>query len=138
MVTETWEQAKLRLLRIFSRDGGTAALDGELERSRATLVAAVGAPDQADLTSDVTAGLRLLLRRLLEQQPDAAAELRALVEECAPEQDTAPIGSVHNSITGGTVHGAVVQGHTFSGLTFDTRGDTAEERRNGTSERPSS
>lgn len=132
MVTETWEQAKQRLVRIFSRGGDPAALGSELERSRSALVAAVGAPDQDALTSDVTANVRLLLRRLLEERPDAAPELQSLVAEFGPAADTFAIGTVHNSVTGGTVHGQVIQGHTFSGLTFNTGGDGADGRRGET------
>jgi hypothetical protein len=45
-------------------------------------------------------------------------ELRRLVDEFAP---AAPSGTVPNSITGGTQHGPVIQGHTFTNLTFHTR-----------------
>jgi hypothetical protein len=118
MVTDLWEQTKQRVVRLFSRGGDADAVAGELEETRAALIAATGRSDQEDLTSDLTATVRLRLRRLLEQDPDTAVELRRLVDEFAP---AAPSGTVHNSITGGTQHGPVIQGHTFTNLTFHTR-----------------
>ncbi|MFH8341414.1 hypothetical protein [Streptomyces sp. AM6-12] len=122
MATEAWEQAKRRLVRIFARGGEAGAVAGELEESRTALATAAGTADEQDLTSDLTASVRLRLRRLLEQNPDAAAELRLLVEEFAPLVRTGPPGAVHNSITGGTQHGPVIQGHTFTNLTFHASG----------------
>lgn len=127
MVTETWEQAKQRLVRLFSRGSDTAIVDGELDRSRDALVAASGAPDEEALTSDITAMVRLRLRGLLEQHPDAAEDLRLLVEEFASAAGAEATGAVHNSITGGTVYGPVFQGHSFSNLTFQSSDGTATE-----------
>ncbi|MFB8777540.1 hypothetical protein [Streptomyces broussonetiae] len=114
MVTETWEQARHRLVRLFTRgddDPTTAA--AELEESRTALLAA---PDDADLTADTTALLRLRLRRLLTENPDTVDELRHLLEEFTdPPPATGP---VHNTITGGTQHGPVLQGHSFTNVTF--------------------
>ncbi|WP_354671233.1 hypothetical protein [Streptomyces sp. S.PB5] len=123
MVTETWEQAKQRVLHVFSRGGDEAAVSGELERTRDTLVAAAGSPDEEALIGDVTALLRLRLRALLHHDPDAVTELRLLVEEFAPTAEAGTAGTVHNSITGGTVNGPVFQGHSFTGLTFHSTYD---------------
>ncbi|WP_405989055.1 hypothetical protein [Streptomyces sp. NBC_00986] len=125
MVTDAWEQTKQRVVRIFSRDNEPSAVARELEETRAALIAAAGGPGQEDLTSDLTALVRLRLRSLLEQNPDAAAELRRLVDQFA---STAPSGTVHNSITGGTQHGPVIQGHTFTNLTFNSSGDNPPSR----------
>lgn len=118
MVTDVWEQTKQRVVRLFSRGGDADAVAGELEETRAALIAAAGRSDQEDLTSDLTATVRLRLRRLLEQDPDTAVELRRLVDEFAP---AAPSGTVHNSVTGGTYYGPVMLGHTFTNSTFHTR-----------------
>ncbi|MET7477553.1 hypothetical protein ABZT17_24730 [Streptomyces sp. NPDC005648] len=127
MVTETWEQAKQRLIRLFARgDDEAASLTGELEESRATLAAASGTPDEQDVTADTTAALRLRLRRLLEQHPDAADELRLLIEEFTTRDGGR--GSVHNTITGGTQHGPVFQGRSFSRLTFGGSGTPPPEQ----------
>lgn len=102
MATEAWDQVRQRVVRLFTRGGGDASvMDGELTASRAALVAA---PDEE--TADVTASVRVRLRRLLAENPEAAAELRLLVEEFAPKRD----GSVHNTINGGTYNGPVIMG----------------------------
>ncbi|MER6163571.1 hypothetical protein [Streptomyces violaceorubidus] len=129
MVTDAWEQAKQRVVGLFAPGGESGGepggVAGELEESRTVLVAADGAADEEDLRSDVTASVRLRLRRLLEQDPGAAEELRRLVDEFAPA--ARPPGTVHNSITGGRQDGPVVQGHTFTHLTFGTAGGTARD-----------
>jgi hypothetical protein len=118
MVTDLWEQTKQRVVRLFSRDGDADAVAGELEETRAALIAAAGRSDQEDLTSDLAATVRLRLRRLLEQDPDTAVELRRLVDEFAP---AAPSGTVYNNVTGGTQYGPVILGHTFNNSIFHTR-----------------
>lgn len=128
MVTETWEQAKQRLVRLFARGTDSATVDGELDRSRDALVAASGAPDEEALASDITAMVRLRLRGLLEQHPEATEDLRLLIEEFASSAGAEATVTVHNSITGGTVHGPVFQGHSFSNLTFRSSDGTAPDR----------
>lgn len=125
MVTDVWEQTKQRVVRIFSRGGDPDAVAQELEETRAALIAATGRPDQEDLTSDLTATVRLRLRRLLEEDRNTAVELRRLVDEFAP---AFPPDTVHNTITGGTQHGPVIQGHTFTNLTFHSSGDNPPNR----------
>ncbi|MEU4981682.1 hypothetical protein [Streptomyces sp. NPDC021969] len=126
MVTDAWGQVKQRVVGLFASEGEPDGVAGELEESRATLVAAGGTAAEEDLRSDVTASMRLRLRRLLEQDPGAAEELRLLVDELAPA--ARPPGAVHNSITGGRQYGPVVQGHTFTHVAFHTTGDTARDR----------
>ncbi|MER5222985.1 hypothetical protein [Streptomyces flaveus] len=128
MVTETWEQAKQRVVRLFAHGGEAAAVDEDLDESRDALAAATGTPDEEDLTSDVTAMVRLRLRRLLEQYPDAADELRVLVEEFAPAAGSDETGAVHNSITGGAQHGPIFQGQSFSNLTIHSSGAAAPDQ----------
>ncbi|MFD6190669.1 hypothetical protein [Streptomyces sp. NPDC060275] len=126
MVTDAWGQVKQRVVGLFGSETGADGVAGELEESRAVLVAADGTAAEDDLRSDVTASVRLRLRRLLEEDPGAAEELRRLVDELA--YAARPPGTVHNSITGGRQGGPVVQGHTFTRLTFRTTGDTARDR----------
>jgi hypothetical protein len=128
MVTDVWEQARQRVARLLARGGEPGNAAGELEESRNTLVAVVGTADEEDLTSDLTASIRLQLRRLLDRDPGAAEELRCLVDEFAFAVRHDPPGTVHNSITGGTQNGPVVQGHTFTNLTFHPPGDTSADR----------
>ncbi|MFG3102758.1 hypothetical protein ACGFZL_19870 [Streptomyces sp. NPDC048182] len=124
MVTDAWGQAKQRFVALFSRGGDPAAADGELDRAREALLAAAGTDDEEALVADITAMVRLRLRGLLRQDPGAADELRDLVSRFAPGAGD----SVHNSISGGTVHGPVFQGHTFSDLTFHRSDGPAADR----------
>lgn len=126
MVTDAWGQARQRVVRLFASGSEPGGVADELEESRTALVAADGAADEEDLRSDVTASVRLRLRRLLEQDPGTAEELRRLIDEFAPA--ARPPGTVHNSITGGRQDGPVVQGHTFTHLTFGTAGDAARDQ----------
>ncbi|MEU9343988.1 hypothetical protein AB0D74_22545 [Streptomyces sp. NPDC048278] len=128
MVTDAWEQAKQRVVRLLARGSDGNAIAVDLEESRTALIAATGTRDEGDHASDLTASLRLRLRRLVEQNPDAVPELRALVEEFASRSLIDPSGTVRNSITGGTQHGPVVQGHTFTHLTINAPGDTPPDR----------
>ncbi|UQA98202.1 hypothetical protein [Streptomyces halobius] len=57
----------------------------------------------------MTAAWPLWPRRLLGQDPAAAAELRALLDELAPESGRGRVGEVHNTISGGAQHGPVIQ-----------------------------
>ncbi|MFM9611135.1 hypothetical protein [Streptomyces niveiscabiei] len=115
MATEAWDQVRQRVVRLFARggDGGADAMDGELTASRTALVAA---PEEE--TADVTASVRMRLRRLLAENPEAAEELRLLVEEFTPAQNN----SVRNTISGGTFNGPVLMGRSFENTTFDSGG----------------
>ncbi|GAA3776835.1 hypothetical protein GCM10022403_009510 [Streptomyces coacervatus] len=128
MVTDAWEQAKQRVVRLFAHGGEADTVAGELEESRNTLVTATGTADEEGLTSDLTASLRFSLRRLLEQHPDAADELRRLVDEFAPAAQPDPAGTVHNSISGGTQHAPVFMGRNFTNTTIHTSGGTTPDR----------
>ncbi|MFD8546158.1 hypothetical protein [Streptomyces sp. NPDC059649] len=124
MATEGWATVRRRMAAFLARRRGAgdeAVLEGELDDSRADLVAAQEEGDQ-DGVAGVTAAWRLRLRRLLSEDPAAAAELRALLDEVSPEEpDRATVREVHNTISGGTQHGAVIQAGVVSGdLTFHT------------------
>ncbi|MFH8465610.1 hypothetical protein [Streptomyces sp. NPDC017991] len=114
MVTDGWGNVRDRVVALFSRGRDEEVVQGELEESRTDLVAARDAGDE-DAAADVEASWRVRLRRTLRDDPEAAAELRALLDELGP-QPTAPTTlTVHNSVSGGVSQGVVVQGGTFSG-----------------------
>ncbi len=117
MVSETWEQARDRLTRFLARGGDEEAVDEELSLARGDLVAA-GEAEDPQAAADIEADWRARLRRALLADPSAAEELRSLLAELAPDAGARPSGSVHNTVSGGVVHGPVIQGGTFSGLTF--------------------
>ncbi|WP_310726807.1 hypothetical protein [Streptomyces sp. N2A] len=113
MATDGWAGVRRRMAAFLARRRGAgdeAALEGELDDSRADLVVAQEEGDQ-DGVAGVTAAWRLRLRRLLSEDPAAAAELRALLDEVAPEPDRGTVWHVHNTVSGGT-NGMVIQaGH---------------------------
>ncbi|MEV6963126.1 hypothetical protein AB0M97_28990 [Streptomyces sp. NPDC051207] len=131
MVSETWTQARDRLARFFARGGDESAAEEELRVSRGELVAAREAGDE-DAAADIEAAWRTRLRRALQADPTAVAELRSLLAEFEPDGGGAPAGTVRNSISGGTQYGPVLQGQQFSGLTFHS---SAPEPEKGTTER---
>ncbi|MGW1881906.1 hypothetical protein [Streptomyces sp. NPDC001970] len=110
MATDGWMRAKERLVAFFARHGGAdeESVAADLDIAHADLVEE-GAEEQA--AADIAAEWRGRLRRTLRADPEAAAELRALLDELAPElpapQQTT---EVHNTISGGVQHGTVVQG----------------------------
>ncbi|MDJ0343941.1 hypothetical protein QMK19_27935 [Streptomyces sp. H10-C2] len=119
MVSESWAQARGRLVALFSRGRteATAAVEDELDGSRDEVVRALAASDEPTV-ADVEAAWRLRLRRLLQADPAAADELRAVLEELGSELPPAETSVVHNRISGGVQHGPVMQGRDFASLTF--------------------
>ncbi|NEB80014.1 hypothetical protein G3I40_33075 [Streptomyces sp. SID14478] len=115
MVSDAWAQARSRLSRFFARGAEVQGVGAQLDRSRSELIAA---REEADggATADVEEHWRERLCTLLRDDPDAALELRRILDESAPR--TTPNVEVRNSISGGTQYGPVVQGGSFSGLTF--------------------
>ncbi|MEC3993847.1 hypothetical protein VSR01_09955 [Actinacidiphila sp. DG2A-62] len=134
MVSEAWAQVRDRVAGYFARRGGAdpdaepdaeaAAVAGELDAARDELTAARQQAD-AEAAADIEAEWRARLRRVLRSDPEAADRLRALLAEVEPltaaAAPPAVHNEVHNSITGGTQHGPVIQAHTISAaLTFPT------------------
>lgn len=121
MVGDGWTHARERVVGFFTRrraengdgaDGAAVAVAGELDEAREELVAARDA-DDADTAADVQAEWRNRMRRALRGDPEAAAELRLLLDELAPDGgEEGRGGSVRNSISGGVQHGNVIQAHT--------------------------
>jgi hypothetical protein len=111
MVTDGWTQARDRVAAFLARrrGGDEEAVQGELERSRADLVAARDAGDE-ETAADIQEEWRIRMRRTLRNDPQAAAELRAILDELAPAPDTRSGGIVNNNtISGGVYHGPVIQ-----------------------------
>lgn len=105
MATEAWTQARSRLAALFGRGRDTEEVSAELEEIRVEVVRADG---DAALVGDQTAELRNRLRRLLRQDPRAAAELAALLREFTPRQQ--PGVTVNNqTINSGTFNESVIQ-----------------------------
>ncbi|MEV0776125.1 hypothetical protein ACIBLA_11325 [Streptomyces sp. NPDC050433] len=126
MATDGWAAARDRMTAFFAGRGSATpdSVEEDLETGRADLVVARRDEDE-QLMADVQSEWRARLRRALAADPAAAAELRAILDELAPAASVprqAP--DVHNTISGGTVHGMVVQAGTIGELRFghhDTR-----------------
>lgn len=118
MVTDGWARVRDRAAAFLARrrDGDEEVVRGELERSRADLVAARDAGDE-ETASDIRDEWRSRLRRTLRNDPRAAAELRALLDELDPGPGRDAPGAVYNTITGGVHHGMVIQAGTVGDVT---------------------
>ncbi|UUU34674.1 hypothetical protein JIX56_35155 [Streptomyces sp. CA-210063] len=108
MVGDGWAGLRDRVASFFSRGRSEQDVQDDLEESRAELVAAQDAGDE-EAVADVQAEWRNRLRRTLRADPNAAAELRALLDELVPEKDEQGRGSVYNTINGSVHQGTVIQ-----------------------------
>ncbi|MGQ4726704.1 hypothetical protein ACUN3E_03495 [Streptomyces sp. Ju416(a)] len=131
MATEAWTQVRGRLTRFLGRGENDEVIDAELEESRAELTAARADSDE-ETAADIEAEWRARLRRTLRANPEAADQLRDLLEELVLLQPAGHTVSVTNTISGGTQHGPVLQGEKFSNLTFNNGGADVPGRRSGT------
>lgn len=117
MVKGGWTVVQGWITRVFKGDETKKqkALD-ELEESRKELAASSG--DSVSV-EDVQEAWKVQLRRLLREDPQAAAELRALLDEVAPSGSgnvTNIARDVHGTlIQAGTVHGGIHQNETSYG-----------------------
>ncbi|MGX9887884.1 NB-ARC domain-containing protein [Streptomyces sp. NPDC002276] len=114
MVTESWEQARLRLAGWFRRRGGDENAQGELQAAGEELARA-RADGDARTAGHVEERLRERLLRVLRDDAEAAGELARLISELAPDT---PVTYV-SSVSGGTHHGPAFQGaHIHGDITF--------------------
>ncbi|MEV0319511.1 hypothetical protein ACIBKX_01165 [Streptomyces sp. NPDC050658] len=110
MVTDGWGQVRGKVVGFFSRgrEGDEDVVEGELEEARAELAAARDSSDE-EAEADVLAEWRGRMRRTLRADPEAAGELRALLDELAPQGEPERRGDVYNTISGGVQSGFVIQ-----------------------------
>lgn len=123
MVTDGWTAARDRTVAFFAGRGSASpgSVEEDLETGRAELAAARRDDDQ-ELMADFQAEWRARLRRALVADPAAAAELRALLAELTPaEPAPQQVVDVHNTISGATVHGTVVQAGTVGEVRMGDR-----------------
>jgi hypothetical protein len=122
MATDGWNRVRERAVAFFAARGSASpeAVGSDLDAARSELVAA-REDDDHETAADLQAEWRGRLRRVLRADPEAAAELRALLAEVEREAPAQQIRDVHNTISGGTQHGTVVQGGSISGVNFGAR-----------------
>ncbi|GAA2802828.1 hypothetical protein RMN57_09715 [Kitasatospora sp. CM 4170] len=110
MATDAWTQVRTRLAALFARGRGAEEVSAELEEIR---VEVVRAGHDAEAVEDSTAEVRGRIRRLVRQDPAAAAELQEILEEFRHHLPEQPQVVVNNTIHGGSFgSGIVVQAHT--------------------------
>jgi hypothetical protein len=119
MVTDLWNEVRGRIAALLRR--GKAA--EELERSRQQLVAAREAGDSR-AAADVEAHWRSGLRAVLAGDPQAAAALRALVDEYGQSATVASYAETH--MHGNTFHGPVHTGTGTMNVTYTSAGQTQD------------
>ncbi len=124
MAADSWAQARDRLVSFFSRHrvGEEDLIEGELETSRSELTAALQTGDE-QTALDVEAEWRTRLRRTLQATPAAAAELRAVLDDLAPNGNGQRVVNVHNTISGGVHHAPVIQTGILGSLNYGTPPD---------------
>ncbi|MFF9894110.1 hypothetical protein [Streptomyces longispororuber] len=112
MVGDGWAAARGRVAALLGRRSGADedVVGRELDLARAEFTAAQDAGDGA-AADDVRAEWRARMRRALRADPEAAAELRALLEELGYGDDGRG-GGARNTVSGGVQYGGVIQAHT--------------------------
>ncbi|WP_406196700.1 hypothetical protein OH807_10325 [Kitasatospora sp. NBC_01560] len=109
MATEAWTQVRSRLAVLFGRGRDTEQVAAELEGIRVEVVRADG---DAEPVGDHTAELRGRIRRLVRQDPGAAAELQAILAEFGPQQPAgAQVSITTNTFSDGTASGILVMAY---------------------------
>ncbi|MEV7865979.1 hypothetical protein AB0P17_07730 [Streptomyces sp. NPDC088124] len=110
MATDGWSAARDRVAGFFAARGWGSAesVGSDLDTAHADLTAA-RQDDDAEAASDIQAEWRNRLRRTLRADPEAAAELRSLLDELSPPPSTRQATHLHNTIRGGTFNEPVIQ-----------------------------
>jgi len=114
-VTDAWEDVRQKIARLFGCGRTAAGSERKLDATRRQLEAAVPG-ELEDIRARLSREWAVRFKDLLEDHPDAEAELAALVEEIRPV--TAAEGSVaagrdvqvtadHGSVAAGVIQGDV-------------------------------
>ncbi|MCK7622014.1 hypothetical protein MUU72_02540 [Streptomyces sp. RS10V-4] len=118
MATEGWAVVRRRVAALLARRrdaGDEASVERELDAARDDVLSAREDGDEA-VPQGVAAVWGARLRRLLAEDPAAADELRALLDEVAPRRDQGTVRDIHNTINNHSeMHGVVIQAGFVSG-----------------------
>ncbi len=99
-VTDTWETARHRFARLFGRGKPDPATERRLEATRSQLAAAPAA-DLEQVRADLASRWALRLADLLEEDPDAEADLRALVQEIQAALPAGMVSAADHAVAAG-------------------------------------
>lgn len=133
MATDSWMLARARVAELFRRSGDAKrqqALEGQLD-SNAQLVAEAEDSDQVRQT--LLPLWQLELRALLGRDPDAAEQLRALIEEVRPSETDEPKWvqdvDVRDNATAFAVQGGNIINHQHNNSAASARSTDLPEAR---------
>lgn len=116
VVSDTFEQVRQKLARMFGHGKPDAGIESRLDVTRQQLSAA--APEERERLRTRLAGQwQTRFADLLADHPEAAAELQALLAEFkAPSPG--PGGNVTNTISGTILNSPVLMGRDFGDITI--------------------
>ena len=99
-VTDVWDTARHRFARLFGRGQPDSVTERRLEATRSQLTAAAPA-ELEQVQADLASKWALRLSDLLEENPDAEAELRALVDEIRVMLPAGAVSAAGHSVAAG-------------------------------------
>jgi hypothetical protein len=99
-VTDAWETARHRFARLFGQGKPDPSTQRRLEATRSRLESAAAA-DADQVRADLAGQWALRLADLLEENPGAEAELRALVEEVRAMVPAGAVSAAGHSVAAG-------------------------------------
>jgi hypothetical protein len=113
MTSDAWSATKARVRTMLGGGPGrTEPVEDELEEWHRELTTARDSGDEAAIAA-IEAMWQTWLCHVLQKDPAAADALRGLIAERSPAKET--VKTVHNTITGGDLHGPVIQTGTIKG-----------------------
>ncbi|MEU8335985.1 hypothetical protein [Micromonospora tulbaghiae] len=121
VATDSWQLAKRGFVQLFGRgdQGQAAAVEGRLERTRSLVEAA---PQDERVRLEQQAAWTARLEDLLNDHPEAAEELQALMDQVTQATGTRSAGHVMQHAVAYDHAQQVVQGHGQQTNVFGSRG----------------
>ncbi|MFE6281134.1 hypothetical protein [Streptomyces sp. NPDC057877] len=119
MVTDSWAHARALMGRFLARAGADTTAITCLDDARTRLLR-TGTTADEHATSGIAAEWQTHLCRLVETEALTGEDLSALgasLRQLAATAASRP-ATVHNTVSGGTQHGPIVQAGTVTGLAF--------------------
>jgi hypothetical protein len=100
VITDGWETTRHKIARLFGRGQPDPATERRLDATRSQLIAASSA-DLEQARADLAAQWAVRLRDLLDDYPDAEADLRAVVAEIQALLPSRSVSSSDHSVAAG-------------------------------------
>ncbi len=129
MVTDSWVRARALMGRVLARSGAETTVIADLDDARTRLLL-TGIPADEHATSGMADEWQSRLGRLVETGTLTGEDLRALetsLRQLAAAGADGP-ATVHNTVSGGTQHGPIVQAGSVTGLAFPSVPYTRREQ----------